>query len=127
MKNIQYWHIQLLGNGWISPVSKKMVLSHHERKDGSGYPLKQKTKDAGMPIYCRHDAFDCFIGRMECKRISVQQALETSGGRYGYFYDRKIIACDRENRRTLSSQDEGSAEYRRNRNRFKTDGNSSVL
>ena len=45
----------LEGEDWISPVSKKMVLTHHERKDGSGYPLKQKTKDIECNILQVYD------------------------------------------------------------------------
>lgn len=34
----------LEGEDWISPVSKKMVLSHHERKDGFRLSFKTKNK-----------------------------------------------------------------------------------
>lgn len=81
----------LEGEDWISPVSKKMVLSHHERKDGSGYPLKQKTKDIECNILQVCDAFDCMISGMECKRISVQQALETMIEAADLLFERKIV------------------------------------
>lgn len=81
----------LEGEDWISPVSKKMVLSHHERKDGSGYPLKQKTKDIECNILQVCDTFDCMISGMECKRISVQQALETMIEAADLLFERKIV------------------------------------
>lgn len=68
-----------------------MVLSHHERKDGSGYPLKQKTKDIECNILQVCDAFDCMISGMECKRISVQQALETMIEVADLLFERKIV------------------------------------
>ena len=74
-----------------SYISKKMVLSHHERKDGSGYPLKQKTKDIECNILQVCDAFDCMISGMECKRISVQQALETMIEVADLLFERKIV------------------------------------
>ena len=30
---------------WIDSSVKKMILTHHERRDGSGFPLRQKTRD----------------------------------------------------------------------------------
>lgn len=61
---------------WLDTCSKKMVLFHHERIDGSGFPLRQKTKEIECSILQICDAFDCFISGMECKRLSIQEALE---------------------------------------------------
>lgn len=61
---------------WVSYNSKKLVLSHHERRDGSGFPLKRKSKEMEYNILQACDAFDCMISGMECKRVSVQSALE---------------------------------------------------
>lgn len=66
----------LEGEEWLDACSKKMILSHHERFDGSGFPLRQKTKEIECNILQICDAFDCFISGMECKRIGIQQALE---------------------------------------------------
>uniref|UniRef100_UPI003FEEB9AE HD-GYP domain-containing protein n=1 Tax=Roseburia sp. TaxID=2049040 RepID=UPI003FEEB9AE len=66
----------LEGETWLGPIEKKMILSHHERKDGSGFPLRQKTKETECNILQVCDAFDCMISGMECRRVTVQQALE---------------------------------------------------
>ncbi len=66
----------LQGEEWIPEISKIMVLSHHERLDGSGYPLKQKSsqKECRMIQIC--DAFDCAVSGIESSRTSVYQAFE---------------------------------------------------
>lgn len=66
----------LEGEEWLDATAKKMILSHHERKDGSGFPLKQKNKELECNILQACDAFDCMVSGMECKRTSVQEALE---------------------------------------------------
>ena len=66
----------LEGEEWLDAIAKKMILSHHERKDGSGFPLKQKNKELECNILQVCDMFDCLISGMECKRTSVQEALE---------------------------------------------------
>lgn len=81
----------LEGEDWIDSVAKKMILSHHERKDGSGFPLKQKTKEIECNILQACDTFDCFISGMECKRVSVQQALEYLIEASDLLFERKII------------------------------------
>ena len=106
---------------WMDPFVKKKVLVHHERRDGSGFPLKQKTRDTECGILQACDAFDCFISGMECRRMSIQQALEYLVEGTDIFYDRRNCACDRAARRTLSGRDESPAQYRRVRHRFKTD------
>lgn len=68
-----------------------MVLVHHERRDGSGFPLKQKTRDTECGILQACDAFDCFISGMECRRMSIQQALEYLVEGTDIFYDRRIV------------------------------------
>ena len=44
--------------------------------EGTGFPMKQKNKEIECKIIQACDAFDCYISGMECKRMSVQKALE---------------------------------------------------
>ena len=76
---------------WISPCAKKMILSHHERRDGSGFPLKQKSRELECNILQACDAFDCAISGMECKRVGIQQALENLMETADVLFDRKIV------------------------------------
>lgn len=61
---------------WIPQVSRNMVLFHHERLDGSGYPLKQKSKELECRMIQICDSFDCAICGMECKKKTLKQAFE---------------------------------------------------
>ena len=71
-----YGYTALRGENWISNESKNMILYHHERMDGSGYPLK--TTD--IPMECRIvqicDVFDEMICGIGCKRFKVCEAIE---------------------------------------------------
>lgn len=76
---------------WIPPISMKMVLSHHENMSGNGFPMKQKNKEIECKIIQACDAFDCYISGMECKRITVQEALENMVENIDVLYDKKIV------------------------------------
>lgn len=81
----------LEGEKWLSATAKKMILSHHERRDGSGFPLRQKSRELECNILQACDAFDCYISGIECKRIGVQKALEYMMETADVFFDRKIV------------------------------------
>lgn len=76
---------------WIDATAKRMILSHHERKDGSGFPLKQKVRDLECNILQACDAFDCAISGMEMKRVSIQQTLEYLVETSDILFERKIV------------------------------------
>ena len=61
---------------WIPEISKLMVLSHHERLDGSGYPLKQKNKEKECRMIQICDAFDCAVSGMETSQKTIFQAFD---------------------------------------------------
>ena len=48
---------------WIPEVSKKMVLFHHERLDGSGFPMRRRDFAMECRIIQACDAFDLLSGR----------------------------------------------------------------
>lgn len=79
-----YGYSALEEENWLSEASKDIVLFHHERINGSGFPLK--TRD--IPLECRIvsvcDAFDEMICGIGCKRIKVHEAIE-----YLRFYKNK--------------------------------------
>ena len=76
---------------WISPISMKMVLSHHENMSGTGFPMKQKNKELECKIIQACDAFDCMICGMECKRISVQDAIKQMIDGIEVCFDKKVV------------------------------------
>ena len=71
-----YGYTALRGENWISNASKNMILYHHERLDGSGYPLKATdiSKESRIIQVC--DAFDEMICGIGCKRVKVNEAIE---------------------------------------------------
>lgn len=81
----------LEAESWLPDLSRKMVLSHHERMDGSGFPLKQKRQDIGCRILQVCDAFDCMITGMECKRVEIPDALALLEKEKGKKYDAEIV------------------------------------
>lgn len=76
---------------WIPQISRKMILFHHENMEGTGFPMKQKYKETECRIIQACDAFDCYISGMECKRMSVQEALDIMIGNAGKKYDKAVV------------------------------------
>lgn len=76
---------------WVPDISRKMILSHHEKMDGSGFPMHQKNRETECKIIQACDAFDCYISGMECRRMSVQEALQKIASEAGTLYEPKIV------------------------------------
>lgn len=75
-KHTVYGYSALKDESWISDISKSIILYHHERMDGTGYPLKSKD----IPYECRIvnvcDAFDEMICGIGCEPVKVHEAIE---------------------------------------------------
>lgn len=71
-----YGYTALKEENWLSDVSKDIILYHHERLNGSGFPLKTRK----IPLECRIvsvcDVFDEMICGIGFKRIRVHEAIE---------------------------------------------------
>ena len=81
----------LENENWLNSNAKKMILSHHERRDGSGFPLHQKVREIDCNILQVCDVFDCMVSGMECKRTNVQSALEYITEAADVLYEKKVV------------------------------------
>ena len=61
---------------WMADISKKIILCHHERRDGSGYPLKSSDISFEIDIVNVCDTFDEMISGIGYPAQKVYQALE---------------------------------------------------
>ena len=86
-----YGYTALRGENWISNESKNMILYHHERMDGSGYPLRVTDS----PVECRIvqvcDVFDEMICGIGCERVKVYEAIEYLRSFKDIKFDGKIV------------------------------------
>ena len=90
-KHPVYGYTALRGENWISEKSKNMILYHHERLDGSGYPLKATDISLECRIIQVCDAFDELICGIGCKRIKVYEAIEYLKRFKNVKFDGKIV------------------------------------
>ncbi len=86
-----YGYTALRGENWISNMSKNMILYHHERLDGSGYPLKATDISEECRIIQICDAFDEMICGIGCKRIKVYEAVEYLRKNKDIKFDGRIV------------------------------------
>lgn len=63
---------------WLSELSKNIILLHHERNDGSGYPFKNHCENMSeeIKIVMLCDAFDSLVSGIGFKKLKVYEAIE---------------------------------------------------
>ncbi len=90
-KHPVYAYTALRDETWISNESKNMILYHHERLDGSGYPLKATDISKECRIIQVCDAFDEMICGIGCRRKKVYEAVEYLKSNKDIKFDSKIV------------------------------------
>ena len=83
---------------WIPEMVKLIVLSHHEREDGSGYPFHKSSEriPAEVKLVAICDYFDELVNGIGYEKRKVHEVVEflRTGGAYLFDYDvvAKIIS-----------------------------------
>ena len=90
-KHPVYGYSSLQKEDWISPLSKSIILYHHERLDGSGFPLRTREIPYECCIVNVCDAFDEMICGITNKRVKVYEAIEYLKTFKGILFDEKIV------------------------------------
>ena len=92
-KHPVYGYTSVKDEEWISDEVKKIILYHHERLDGSGFPLR--LKEAEIPLFCQIvavcDAFDEMICGIAQRRSRVYEAVEYLKSFKNVKYNGKIV------------------------------------
>ena len=90
-KHPVYAYTALQNETWLSESSKQMILYHHERLDGSGYPLKATDIPEACRIIQVCDSFDEYMCGIGCERVKVYEALEYLKIYKGVKFDKEIV------------------------------------
>lgn len=91
MKHPVYGYSAVKNENWISNISKNIILYHHEKLDGSGYPLRAKEIPFEAQIVNICDTFDEMICGIGCKRLKVYEAVEYLKTFRGTKYNPEIV------------------------------------
>ena len=91
MKHPVYGYSALKDENWISNAVKNIILYHHERLDGTGYPLTAKEIPFETQIVNICDTFDEMICGIGCKRIKVYEAVEYLKSYRGIKFNSDIV------------------------------------
>lgn len=86
-----YGFSSLKDEEWISKSGKNIILTHHERLDGSGYPLRLKKIPIESMIVIVCDAFDEMICGIGCERVKVYEAVEYMKSYKGILFDSDVV------------------------------------
>ncbi len=74
-KHVIYGYSEVQDEVWLSETSKNIILLHHEREDGTGYPFKKKGNDINISckIVSLCDEFDNRINGKygECEKVYI--------------------------------------------------------
>jgi len=79
---------------WLTETSKEIILLHHEREDGSGYPFQKNINkikpEVKLVSLC--DDFDSFISGIGSKKMKIYEAIEYIKVCAGSLYDLTIAS-----------------------------------
>ena len=74
-KHTVYGFSSVEKESWMSSTAKKIILFHHEKLNGTGYPLKQTVISPEVRIVSVCDAFDDMICGIGYKQVHVSEAI----------------------------------------------------
>ena len=78
---------------WLLPISKEIILSHHERNDGSGYPMRLKSNKLRIEtkIVALCDEFDNRVYGNLCRSEKIQIAMDYILSEAGRKFDFNLV------------------------------------
>ena len=86
-----YGYTAIKNETWLSEKAKEIVLNHHEKKDGSGFPLGTNRISRMTQIVGVCDEFDELICGIGKARVRVHEALNNIRNYSGIWYDADIV------------------------------------
>ena len=86
-----YGYTALTNEEWLSKSSKEIILCHHERVDGTGYPLRAQELSLEVKIAAVCDFFDEHICGIGCERMKVYEVVEFLKASKNTAFDAKVI------------------------------------
>ena len=86
-----YGYTAIKSEDWLSEEAKDIVLNHHERKDGSGYPLGTDIVSRMTQIVGVCDEFDELICGIGKARVRVHEAINNIRNYGGIWFDSDIV------------------------------------
>lgn len=86
-----YGYTAVKNEEWLSERAKDIVLNHHERKDGSGYPLGTDIISRMTQIVGVCDEFDELICGVGKAKVRVHEAINNIRNYGGIWYDSDIV------------------------------------
>lgn len=90
-KHTIYGYMAIEYENWLSDVSKDIILAHHERINGSGYPLKTKDLLTETQIVSICDEYDRMLCGFGCEKINSYQIVEYYKSLRGNVFDEKLL------------------------------------
>jgi putative nucleotidyltransferase with HDIG domain len=92
-KHIVYGYSAVEKMDWLPPTAKDIILSHHERLDGSGYPFRLKGDriKIGSKIAAVCDEFDSRVYGNMVKKMKVHEAIDYIVSQAGVMFDFDVV------------------------------------
>ena len=92
-KHVIYGYSAVEKLKWLTSASKDIILSHHERLDGSGYPfrLTEKKIKTGSKIAAVCDEFDSRVYGNLMKKMKVHDAIDYIVSQAGIKFDLEVV------------------------------------
>lgn len=92
-KHVIYGYSAVEKEAWLSSVSKDIILTHHERIDGSGYPfhLNDERIKLGSKIVAVCDEFDSKVYGFYTNKMKVHETIEYIMSLSGLRYDFSVV------------------------------------
>ena len=84
-------YYSLKNEAWISDLSKAIILQHHERLGGTGFPLRTTDISFECQIVSVCDTFDEMICGIACRRVKVYEAIEYLKSYKNVLFNEKIV------------------------------------
>lgn len=93
MYHVVYGYTDVETKDWVSKTAKDIILHHHERLDGSGYPFHKKEKQIRpeVRIVSLCDQFDSMIYGNLMPRYKVRDAMEYIMSQAGVKFDFSLV------------------------------------
>ncbi|HHU72929.1 MAG TPA: HD domain-containing protein [Clostridiales bacterium] len=92
-KHIIYGYTAIEKMDWLSSTSKDIIISHHERLDGTGYPFKLSGKKIkiGSKIAAVCDEFDSVVYGNLRPKMKVHDAIDYIVSQAGVKFDLDVV------------------------------------